>query len=110
MSPGHVARPSWPTTCTCSSPVGLRGASAPFSEGSSYPVPGMATVMHRGHTIHDAMSALMYVAQALLQAGNERDVIPHDAQVEVEARFVHQRDCERAETREDADQRREDEP
>eukprot|EP00982_Pelagococcus_subviridis_P013488 31259-Pelagococcus_subviridis.AAC.4 len=56
-SPGDIARPSCDTTWMCSRPV--CGFSRSLSLGSAYPVPGMATVMHRGHTIHDAMSALM---------------------------------------------------
>ena len=49
-------------------------------------------------------------AERILQTGDEGHVPAHHAEVEVQLRFVHQRDGERAETREDAEERREDEP
>ena len=66
-SPGFTAAPSWPTTWMCSNPVA--GFSRSSSLGRVYPVPGMATVMHRGHTIQLAMSALMYVRSGSFRPG-----------------------------------------
>ena len=47
------------------------GFSVVSSTGNVYPVPGIATVMHLGHTIHDAINASMYCFSGAFKPGTK---------------------------------------